>query len=98
MNSFVTLTFVLALNVYLAKSLFIEDRDVNNSADLFRNSKTFGGLKNLKTLYLQNNKIQYVNPTVLDGITCLTSFNFDNNVCKITTQTVKFLIHLILEN
>lgn len=88
MNFFVTLTFALALNFCLANPYYIEERNDNNSVDLFRNSKTFGSLKNLNTLYLQNNKIQYLNTGFLDGINCLTKLNFDNNVCKITTQTV----------
>ena len=84
---FVALTLSLVLNSCLSSPYNIE-HDANNSVELFRNSKTFGSLKNLQTLYLQNNKIQYVNQEVLDGINCLTKFNFDGNVCKITTQTV----------
>ena len=83
----VALTFSLVLNSCLISPYNIE-HDANNSVEIFRNSKTFGNLKNLQTLYLQNNKIQYVNQEVLDGINCLTKFNFDGNVCKITTQTV----------
>ena len=85
----ITLAIVLAFNFCLASSFHVEsERDAYNSADLFRNSKTFGGLKNLKTLYLNNNKIQYIRPGLLDDITCLTSFTFSNNPCQITTQNV----------
>jgi hypothetical protein len=84
----VLLAFMMALTLSSASSMYIDEREANNSVDLFRNSKTFGSLKNLKYLYLHNNKIQYVRSGLLDDITCLGTFNFDNNVCKITTTTV----------
>ena len=90
MDVSLALAFILALTWSSTISMHIDDvLDAgNNSVDLFRNSKTFGGLTNLKYLYLHNNKIQYVRSGLLDGITCLGTFNFDNNLCQITTTNV----------